>query len=326
MNSSNQKLILQNCPYLGLHDDQRTSLAYPSAWNYCYRAHPPASVSISHQIAACLNPEYIHCPVYLAVQDGTLPANIRGSSSTTAQRRKSARRKSRRIAWSVLIIILLIMAVVGVQRLFPGYFQTLFSLTAAPSLDNSSLTSAVVRVDSTNPAKDGLISSLTATPSPPRSLLTATIVPLNTGTPTQKISLTSPGFTPIIKRCGYTLDTPFGVDNKFTLHQIASGENLDKLSVQYQTTVDAIRAVNYSMPVPVWENWIVVIPVGVSDVKGLPAFEPYLADGKIFSLEELAQELSADAQSLSKYNAFTDACTVFRGWLIVPRTPKTASD
>ncbi len=59
MNSTKQNLILQNCPYLGLHDDQRTSLAYPSAWNYCYRARPPASVSISHQIAACLCPEYI---------------------------------------------------------------------------------------------------------------------------------------------------------------------------------------------------------------------------------------------------------------------------
>lgn len=310
MNSSNQKFTLQNCPYLGLHDDQRTSLAYPSAWNYCYRAHPPASVNISHQISACLSPDYINCPVYLAAQEGALPADLRGNSGIPTQRRKSARRKSRRIAWSVFTIILLITAVILGQHFFPGYFQSWFSL-------NTMATAAI----STNSTK----SYLTPTPFPSQTLLAATIAPSQTQTPTQMVSLAGPSLTPIPKRCGYTLDTPFGADVKFTMHQIASGENLDKLAVQYQTTMDAIRAVNYSMPVPVWENWIVVIPIGVTDVKGLPPFEPYQADGTIFSLDELALQLNADVQSLIKYNAFTDACTVFRGWLIVPRAPKTPS-
>jgi hypothetical protein len=318
MNSSNQKFSLQNCPYLGLHDDQRTSLAYPSAWNYCFRARPSASVSISHQIAACLSPEYIHCPVYLAVQDGTLPANLRGSSSAPTRHRKSARRKLRRMAWSVVIIILLIMAFILGQRFFPSYFESWFSPNTT-----SSLATTTVRADSTNYAQIGTIPSHTATGSPPQASFTATPVPLKTGTPTHAISLTKPGFTPIIKRCGYTLDTPFGADVKFTLHQIASGENLDKLTVRYQTTVDAIRAVNFSLPIPIWENSILVIPIGVSDVTGVPSFEPYRADGTIFSLEELALKLSADAQALLKYNAFSDSCTIFKGWLIVPRAAKT---
>jgi hypothetical protein len=309
MNNPNQKLTLQNCPYLGLHDDQRTSLAYPSAWNYCFRANPPASVSISHQIAACLCPEYIHCPVYLSAQAGTLPVNIRGSSSVPAKRRKSARRKTRRIAWSVLIIILLIMAVIFGQRIFPSYFESWLS-------PNTASTDVTLLATSTFPTLSNNITPTQISPS-------VTPVPSRTGTSTQAISLTKPGITPITKRCGYSLDTQFGTDLKFTLHQIASGENLDKLAVQYQTTMDAIRAVNYSMPVPVWENWIVVIPVGVSDVKGLPSFEPYQADGTITSLEELALQLSADAQSLVKYNAFADSCTLFKGWLIVPRAPKT---
>ncbi len=148
-----------------------------------------------------------------------------------------------------------------------------------------------------------------------------TLVPI-IRTPTQTILQIRSSSTPLPKRCGYTLDTPFGADVKFTLHQIASGENLDKLAVQHETTVDAIRAVNYSMPVPVWEDWIVVIPVGFSDVKGLPSFEPYRADGTIFSLEELALQLNADAQSLLKFNAFDVSCKLFKGWLIVPRTPK----
>ena len=137
---------------------------------------------------------------------------------------------------------------------------------------------------------------------------------------TQAISLPNPSPTPSPKRCGYTLDTPFGSGIKFSLHQIASGENLDKLAAKHQTTVAAIRAVNFDMPLPVWENWIVVIPVDVYDVEGLPAFEPYQADGTIFSLSDLALQLGVDMESISKYNAFTDECTVFRGWLIVPRT------
>lgn len=306
MNSNNQNSIFQNCPYLGLHDDQRTSLAYPSAWNYCYRAHPPASVSISHQITACLCPEFIHCPVYLTEQEGILPATLHGSSTLPAGHRKSARRKTRRIAWSVFIIILLTMLVIAGQRFFPGYF---------------SLTTAAVRLGLTYPVQVGAVPSLTPNASLPQSLPTATLVP-NTGTPTQTNSMINPSATPLPKRCGYTLDTPFGVDVKFTLHQIASGENLDKLAVQHQTTVDAIRSVNYSMPLPVWEDWIVVIPVGILDVKELPSFEPYRADGTIFSLEELALQLNADAQSILKYNAFDASCTLFKGWLIVPRTPK----
>jgi len=323
MNSSNQKLVLQNCPYLGLHDDQRTSLAYPSAWNYCFRARPPASVSISHQIAACLSLEYIKCPVYLAEKGGILPSDLRGSSSAPAQYRRSARRNPRRMAWSVLVIILLVIAVIFGQRFFPGYFESWFSPDAPSSLNHASLATATIHVDMTNPAQIGMLPSLTDTSSLPQALLTATPVPSKIGTPTHAISLTKPGFTPIIKRCGYTLDTPFGVDVKFTLHQIASGENLDKLAVQNQTTMEAISAVNYSLPLPVWENWIVVIPVGVSDVTGLPSFEPYQADGTIFSLEELALQLSADEQSLSKFNAFNDSCTIFKGWLIVPRAAKT---
>ncbi len=309
MKNTDQKYTLQNCPYLGLHDDQRTSLAYPSAWNYCYRSHPPASVSIAHQISACLCPEFVKCTVYQSGQAGSLPVDLRGSSSLSTRRRKSARRKTRRIAWAASVILLLIMAVIAIQRYFPGTLQSWL-----PSLE---IVSSV--------APDGVTpeASIPSTPVPVQSSPVPVVeVPAST----QAISLPNPSPTPIPKRCGYTLDTPFGSDIKFSLHQIASGENLDKLAEKHQTTVDAIRAVNFDMPLPVWENWIVVIPVDVSDVKGLPAFEPYQADGTIFSLSDLALQLGVDIESISKYNAFTDACTVFRGWMIVPRTSPASSN
>ena len=313
MKNTDQKYTLQNCPYLGLQDDQRTSLAYPSAWNYCYRSHPPASVSIAHQISACLCPEYVKCTVYQSGQGGALPADLRGSSSSSTRRRKSARSKTRRMAWAASVILLLIMAVIVIQRFFPGTLQSWL-----PSLE---IVSSV--------APDG-VTAEASSPSTPDAVQTS-LVPIvvessQVPAATQTISLPKPSPTPIPNRCGYSLDTPFGSAIKFLLHQIASGENLDKLAEKYQTAVDAIRAVNYDMPVPVWENWIVVIPVEVSDVKGLPAFEPYQADGTIFSLSDLALQLGVDMESISKYNAFTDACTVFRGWMIVPRTSPTSSN
>ena len=226
------------------------------------------------------------------------------------------------MTWSVLIIILLIAAVVVGQHFFPGYLGSWLYPNTSPA-NGVSLATATIRLDMTNPAQIGTLPSLTHTASLPQALLTTTSVPLKSWTPTHAISLTKPGFTAIVKKCGYTLDTPFGADIKFSLHQVARGETLDKLTAQYQTTVDAIRAVNYSLPPSIWEDSIIVIPIGVSDATGVPSFEPYWADGTIFSLEELALELSADAQALLKYNAFSDSCTIFKGWLIVPRAAKT---
>lgn len=309
MKNTDQKYTLQNCPYLGLYDDQRTSLAYPSAWNYCYHCNPPASVSIAHQISACLCPEYVKCPVYQSKLIGALPADLRGSSSSSTRRRKSARSKTSRMVWAASVILLLIMAVIAIQRFFPGTLQTWL-----PSVEIASPEA---------PGGATAEASIPFTPSPVQiSLVPIEDVPAST----QAISLPNPSPTPIPKRCGYTLDTPFGSDIKFSLHQIASGENLDKLAEQHQTTVDAIRVVNFDMPLPVWENWIVVIPVDVFDAKGLPAFEPYLADGTIFSLSDLAFQLGVDMASISKYNAFTDACTVFRGWMIIPRTSPSSDN
>jgi hypothetical protein len=323
----------QRCPFLGLHDDPGTSLAYPSAWNYCFRARPPASVQITHQVAACLSPGHVRCPVYRAVEVGALPSNLRGSSTVPTRSHSSTRMRLKRLAWSVLFIIAITLAVFFWQNFIPTQVESTATPSAAVIFTDTLLATATVRPGWTNPAQIMTIQVRTVTKvaSKPPTLagtvfpVTATRTPTRTRTPTatktstRTASPTLPVFTPIAGVCGHPLDIPFGGKVQFLLHQVVSGENLDMYARQHQTTTDAIRAVNYFLPLPVWENWIVVIPIGISDVSGVPLFEPYQADGTIVSLDELAKQLSADAQSLQKYNGFDDSCRMFLGWVLVPR-------
>jgi hypothetical protein len=121
--------------------------------------------------------------------------------------------------------------------------------------------------------------------------------------------------------CGHALDVPFGKDNKFVVHRVVRGENLTLYAQQYETSTEAITALNYRLPMPVWEDWILVIPVDKFYVSDLPQFEPYQAIGASLSLEELAHQLNTDSQSLLEHNAFDETCNVFSGWLLIPRTP-----
>jgi len=48
-------ITLQNtCPHLGLSDDPKTLSDYPSEWNVCHCAKPPAMPNFHHQEKHCL--------------------------------------------------------------------------------------------------------------------------------------------------------------------------------------------------------------------------------------------------------------------------------
>jgi hypothetical protein len=123
--------------------------------------------------------------------------------------------------------------------------------------------------------------------------------------------------------CGNALEVPFGGDTKFLMHRIQAGDNLNSYAETYRTTTDAIFAVNYRLPTPIWKDWVIVIPYNTSDVTGIPPFEPYQAVWAVYTLDELALQLNADPREMSRYNAFNEPCTMFSGWLIVPREPAT---
>jgi len=75
------------CPFLGLADDPQTRLAYPSVWNLCQRAAPPAAAREEHQRLYCLTSRYGTCPVLLSKQNAPLPDAIRAPRVESGQGR-----------------------------------------------------------------------------------------------------------------------------------------------------------------------------------------------------------------------------------------------
>lgn len=305
--SNNAVFIPESCPYLGLHDDPRTSLAYPSVWNYCYRANPPASVIPSHQVTTCLKREYVNCPVYLAEVGQLLPSGLRGRLKVPARRVRGKTRKSNHAVWIVLLAALLILTVWLGTRFLPKSPPL-----STPSLvaTSTEIPTSTARAGWTNPAQIVTINATTPTHRPSQTPQKTVLPALPTLT---LFPMLIPG------TCGHALDIPFGTGPQFVIHRVAGGENLELFALKYQTTQEAIRALNFSLPVPVWSDWIIVIPIGTSDMRGIPSFELYQASGQAMTLDELARQLGADALSMQKYNAFDDTCRTFVNWLLVPR-------
>lgn len=89
---------------------------------------------------------------------------------------------------------------------------------------------------------------------------------------------------------------------------------------KYQTSVEAIQAVNYNLKTPLWVDALVIIPVGFTDVASLPSFEPYVVTETGRTVESLARELGVDPRDLKYYNAIADGEALQVGdWLLIPR-------
>jgi hypothetical protein len=325
---------MERCPYLGLHDDSSTSLAYPSAWNYCYRAAPPASVLVSHQSETCLCPGYSDCTVYRSSKWERLPSGLRGSVRAKLGENRTSRAR-RWIAIS-LFVLLFALLVVFLSRRFDFTIPEnrgswISALSIRPAATEPLYSDPFVAAGDTTPAITIPSGSVTGLPGP---IASKGATPLRAiPTPSQSFAgLVEPAVTASLAlaqtrtptsegTCGHALDTAFGTDLKFVVHRVATGENLTLYAQQYETSTNAILAVNHHLPMPVWEDWIIVIPVEMLDVSDVPPFEPYQAIGTSLSLAELAKQLNTDPQALDKYNAFEGACKTFSGWLLVPRPP-----
>lgn len=111
-----------------------------------------------------------------------------------------------------------------------------------------------------------------------------------------------------------------GVDHQFVIHQAKSGETLSQYADQYKTSAGAILRVNNSLNLPLWDDALIIIPVGFTDVVQMPYFQPYRVDAGKITLEDLARELATDLEDLIYYNALFGKNEVYAGeWLIIPR-------
>ena len=274
------------CPHLGLIQDHATHMSFPSVSNHCMNCRKPSRPALAHQQNYCLTLAHVDCPVYASSGNGVLPPELGGMASLGRN-------------WILGIVLLAVAAVLAVV------FLSSRSQAAAPV--NTSL----------SPAEEAL--QVVETSAPP---VTFTQSPLPT--PTTEIipqpSATLEPFRPdLIAEA--TRMAP-GMDQPYLIHVVKELETLDLIAVNYNTSVQAIMAVNYKIQPPVWVDAMIVVPVGAVDAAGLPAFSVHVVDEEKISSQALADELFADTAGVELYNGCSGSCEFTQGdLLLIPRTP-----
>ena len=287
------------CPHIGLKDDPATSAAYPSVWNYCYRAKPIAIASLDNQRMYCLTAAYTACPLFLKPESTPVPTELQAQDLEPDRRSRAMR-----TTVSALVVLAVLVAVAVWQGIMRGFFYSpsqqgggvsASTLTALPALPTIAIGSA------THPSTPaGGVSPATPTP---------TFVPT-------KISSPIPTTQPVLN---LALEVPIGLGQRFMIHRVMEGESLELFARRYATTVEAIQAVNYYLPSPLLVNWTMIIPLESIDVPGLPAFQPIIVVDDM-TVEEFAQSNSVDVSTLSYFNGLEVSYRLTRGdWLLVPR-------
>jgi LysM repeat protein len=277
----------QVCPYLGLSDDPGTALAYPSTSNCCHHARPVESVRGSYQVKVCLTNGYIQCPVYLRPDLIPLPPEV--------QVRVSSIKRVKRRWWILLILVIVLIAVFLLTR--PDLFNAAPLPTTQPDTDTQALLTITAIFASTQ----------TATIQTP--------VPTQADKITPTVTMTSmPTPSPV-----HQLEMPIGKDPSFVIHRVQPGESYIRFMQEFQTSKEAILAVNYGVEPSLWADSLLVIPLGVTDATGLPAFTVYQVAEQNLTIEQLALNQSADLATLKQYNDLPDGYAFSEGeWVLIP--------
>ncbi len=299
---------LRVCPYLGIREDQETSFAFPSIWNCCHLSRQVAPVTLGLQNAQCLTENYSRCPVYMGGEKVRLPSKFR--------LKRQADESQRRLGLSLLFLILL----TGAGVLWAVSTGDLSATAAGLWSGVGTAVSGLRGIPPATPVIGPAAATASDIPSPTPAVVEASETPLPS---TQISSIASPtpnGFSTAATVCGYGLDTPINTGNyQFVIHKVSEGESIDLLESKFDTTKNAIQAANYFLPMPLWVDMVIVVPVGSADIANMPPFEPYFVAQVSVSLETLAKSLAVDAGALKEYNGWNSVCRAFSGWILIPR-------
>ncbi len=170
--------------------------------------------------------------------------------------------------------------------------------------------------------------TLTFTPSntPTRTKTpTATSTSTPTKTPTRTPSKTpTKTFTPSATAIPpYSLEVPIGEQNKFVIHRAVAGENLNVIAENFGSTTEMIRAINYSLPSPIYVGTLVIVPFQNKNMADMPILEPYQVVHALATIEQLSALLNADLAELMFYNNSAAGQVFSKGdWLLIPRANK----
>jgi len=271
------------CPFLGFEDDPETALAYPASYNYCYHCKPITSVSLAHQRSVCLTQDYPQCPVYQTVDLESMPKELRGKRPKIHRTRTWL---SFVILLAVILLGLVVAAVMGLIRLpglgLPVIFPTPSATIPVPTV-------VVTPFQSTS----------TPEPTPtPRPTATDAIVFPSRVTPR-------------------AIETPFGNNPQLVIHKLQEGEGYIRLAERFGTSVEAIKAINFELPDPLWVNTILVIPLNTDDVTNLPQFSVREITTAGLTIEAYAERMKLDPILLKQYNELPDGYLLNMGELLI---------
>jgi len=114
--------------------------------------------------------------------------------------------------------------------------------------------------------------------------------------------------------------TPFGVENKYLIHLVKSGESMPLLAERYQTSQDVIIAANGFYPgYGLQVDQVIVIMPGKTDAINVEQFIVIFLNQET-SLSDLSLQYGVHPTEIKKYNDLGpgDIVPIAR-WLIVPR-------
>ena len=206
-------------------------------------------VKLEFQRTYCLAINHTSCEEYNREPDTPLPPDLR------FQRRLGLREKFGKAGVWILLLVFIVVVLIVWQVLSRGL------LGLGIPRQSPRVTVPVFSTD---------VGFQTPSISPSQMQDTPTPTLLITATPTFLIQT----FAPTVVS-PHALETPIGVEHKLVIHQVLAGESIISIANQYWTTVEAIQAVNYSLPSPLRIDWLIIVPVNQTDVHGLPAFEAY---------------------------------------------------
>lgn len=295
---------ITTCPFLGLMDDSTSHMAFTSPENICYQCKPAVQITLEHQNDYCLDANHKNCPIYIYGAGKRMPVDLAYDASEDHQYAPM----DKRVVWSGLILAGIFAAII--------LYYLISSNTAAnsPQINSIQSIAAPENLPSASPITTPQVVT-TSTPSPELSKPQPTLTPFPTLTsilPTSTLAAT--------QVLAHSLDVPVGNGQLYLIHKVVNGENLPTLIETYQTSLEAILAVNTALVIPIRIDAIIIIPLKNKEPQGLPKLEPYQVKQNQISPEALAELLKTSPELFISLNGFDDGELLNNGdWVLVPR-------
>lgn len=246
------------------------------------------------------------CPIFDTPWKGPLPADMRG---------KSVRNSQIVPAIIKVLLVLLLVAVIVSAVVFLGSSGFLQSLTLAqPTIDTqgkSWLAPSLTPSETISPTQTPYIAS----PSPSPTYIPSSTPTIQLITETKMIPITG----------GVSLETPFGPNNQYLVHEVLGSDTLEQLAVQYKTAPEVIKKVNFtSQLATLWPGMTLVILPDRSDPTGLVQMRAVYND-QATTVREFVAKYKTDEPFLRENNLIEQDRIPARRWIILSNVPPTST-